>query len=321
MKLRALLAIAVFAAALPALGAPNCGPNYVVVGTNCGFATNVAWAAAGLGSDSILTYYVPPGASGPVTFQVTALNSSLGSAYTGYFGIVVSPLGQPDKFDVLTLSDAVGVTVNPGQTFQVSITQVCFDLTCATAAPAGAVANMFSAQLSMLSPNSSDLDVTPNPQLTIQFLHGSQVSVEETSNARPTPGSPVSYVPGINLGATPAGRYVYTGSAVNLPFDEFSVTNESTTGPITGSVTIQDNNGTSVVTAPIPAIPMGGAAGFLVIGRTPGDSLGLFPSTTVLPAGSDGIFHGILVVNMSGPNIVTAQELYGNAFLNLMVVR
>ena len=61
------------------------------------------------------------------------------------------------------------------------------------------------------------------------------------------------------------------------------------------------------------------AAGFLVIGRTPDDSLGLFPSSTVLPAGSDGIFHGILVVNMNGPNIVTAQELYGNAFLNLLV--
>ena len=318
MKLRALLAISVFAAALTALAAPNCGPNYLVVGTNCGFATNVAWAAAGLGSDSILTYYVPPGASGPVTFQVTALNSSLGSVYAGYFGIVVSPPGQPDKFDVLTLSDAVGVTVNPGQTFQVAITQVCFDLTCETAAPAGAVPNMFSVQLLMLSPNSSDLDVTPNPQLTIQFLNGSQVTFEETSNARPG-GPPVSYLPGINLGATPAGRYVYDGAAVTQPFDEFSVTNESTTGPITGSVTIQDNNGNPIVTAQIPSIPVAGAAGFLVIGRTPGDSLGLFPSSTVLPAGADGIFHGILVVTMNGPNIVTAQELYGNAFLNLLI--
>jgi hypothetical protein len=49
MKLRALLAITVFAAALPAIAAPNCGPNYVVVGTNCGFFTNFAWAAAGGG--------------------------------------------------------------------------------------------------------------------------------------------------------------------------------------------------------------------------------------------------------------------------------
>jgi len=317
MKLRALLAITVFAAALPALAAPTCPAPYFVSGNNCAFATNFAWAAAGLGADSIVTFYVPPSASGPVTFQVTAFNSSLGSAYTGYLGIKVGAPGQPGS-TVVTLSNANPTTVNPGQAVQFLITQVCFDPTCTAVAPAGAVGNMFSAQLVMLSPNSSDLDVTPNPQLTIQFLNGSQVTFEETSNARPG-GPPVSYLPGINLGATPAGRYVYTGTAVNLPFDEFSVTNLGNAGPITGSVTIQDNNGNTIATAPIPAIPVGGAAGFLVIGRTPGDSLGLFPSSTVLPAGPDGIFHGILVVTMSGPNVVTAQELYGNAMLNLLV--
>src|SRR6202035_1695650 len=162
-----------------------------------------------------------------------------------------------------------------------------------------------------------DLNITPNPLLTIQFLNGTQVTFEETGNARATPGLNTSYIPGINLGATPAGRYVYNGAAVTQPFDEFSVTNESTTASITGSVTIQDMNGNPIATAGIQPIPIGGAAGFLVIGRTPGDPLGLFPSTTVLPAGADGIFHGILAVTMSGPNIVTAQELYGNAFLNL----
>jgi hypothetical protein len=91
---------------------------------------------------------------------------------------------------------------------QFLITKVCFDPTCTAAAPAGAVANMFSVQLAMLSPISADLDVTPNPQLTIQFLNGSQVTFEETANARPS-GPPVSYLPGINLGATPAGRYVH----------------------------------------------------------------------------------------------------------------
>jgi hypothetical protein len=84
-------------------------------------------------------------------------------------------------------------------------------------------------------------------------------------------------------------------------------------------VTIQDNNGNTIATAQIPAIPIAGAAGFLVIGRTPGDPLGLFPSSTVLPAGPDGIFHGILVVTMTGRNVVTAQELFGNAMLNLLV--
>jgi len=319
MKLRILLAITAFAAALPAL-ALNCAPNYVVVGTNCGFYTNFAWAAAGLGADSIVTFYVPPRASGPVTFQPIAFNSSLGSAYTGFFGILAGPPGQPGKFGVVTLSNAGSQTVAPGQAFQVSFTQVCWDPTCTAAAPAGAVPNMFGVQLLMLSPSVPDLNVTPNPLLTIQFLNGTQVTVEETSNARPTPGLNASYIPGISLGATPAGRYVSNGTGGDTqPFDEFSVTNESTAGPITGSVTIQDISGNPIVTAPIQPIPAGGAAGFLLIGRTPGDALGLFPSTTVLPAGSDGIFHGILVVNMSGPNIVTAQELYGNAFLNLPI--
>ena len=90
MKLRALLAITVFATALPALAALNCAP-YAVVGSNCAFLTNFAWAAAGLGADSILTFYVPPEASGPVNFRLTAMSSSLGSAYTGYIGVLAGP--------------------------------------------------------------------------------------------------------------------------------------------------------------------------------------------------------------------------------------
>jgi hypothetical protein len=320
MKLRALLAITAFAAALPAL-ALNCAPNYVVVGTNCAFFTNFAWAAAGGGADSIITLYVPPEASGPVNFQITGLSSSLGSAYTGYLGIMAGQLGEPGK--IFTLADILANEpgdVFPGQAQQFLVTQVCWDPTCTAAAPAGAVGNMFSLQLTLLSPSVPDLNVTPNPLLTIQFLSGNQVTVEETSNARPTPGRNTSYIPGISLGATPTGRYVSNGTGgYTQPFDEFSVTNESTTGPITGSVTIQDIHGNPIVTAPIQPISAGGAAGFLVIGRTAGDALGLFPSTTVLPAGPDGIFHGILFVNMSGPNIVTAQELYGNAFLNLPI--
>ena len=83
-------------------------------------------------------------------------------------------------------------------------------------------------------------------------------------------------------------------------------------------------NANTVATAPIPAIPPGGAAGYLVIGRAPGDPLGLFPSNTVLPAGADGVFHGTLVVGMnglsaSGQCIVLAQEYNGNTMLNLPV--
>lgn len=62
-------------------------------------------------------------------------------------------------------------------------------------------------------------------------------------------------------------------------------------------MTLQDLNGNIVAAAPVPLIPLGGAAGYLVVGRTPGDSLSLFPSDTVRPAGPDGIFHGSLIVN------------------------
>ena len=78
--------------------------------------------------------------------------------------------------------------VNPGQALQFLVTQVCWDPTCTAAAPGGAVPNMFSMQLLLLSPSVPDLNITPNPQLTIQFLNGTQVTVEETSNARSTPG-------------------------------------------------------------------------------------------------------------------------------------
>ncbi len=178
---------------------------------------------------------------------------------------------------------------------------------------------MFSMQFIELSPNPADLMLTPPPQMTVQFLNGNQVTFEETETAQVT-GTKNSYIPGINIGATPAGRYVLSGTAYTQPFDAISVTNQSTTGPISGTVTLQDGNGNSVATATIPEIPVGGAAGYLVIGRTPGDSLGLLPSSTVLPAGSDGIFHGTLVVNMNGPNIVLAQEYNGNAMLNLLVL-
>jgi len=61
-----------------------------------------------------------------------------------------------------------------------------------------------------------------------------------------------------------------------------------------------------------------------VVGRFAGDTLGLFPSTSVLPAGSDGLFHGNLVISMTGlnaagMNIILSQEFNGNSLLNLFV--
>jgi hypothetical protein len=61
-----------------------------------------------------------------------------------------------------------------------------------------------------------------------------------------------------------------------------------------------------------------------VVGRFAGDDLALFPSSLVLPTGSDGVFHGNLVISMSGlsptgMNIILSQEFNGNSLLNLFV--
>src|SRR5439155_17103212 len=112
--------------------------------------------------------------------------------------------------------------------------------------------------------------------------------------------APYSIIPGVNLGADPAARYVTTGTAVNLPFDVVSISNLNNPNSISGTATIKDERGNIIATAQIAAIPPGGAAGYLVIGRNPGDPLGLFPSSLVLPAGLDGVFHGILEIGMTG---------------------
>ena len=327
MKLRAFFAsIVVFAAALPALAATSCPAPQVLVGTNCTLLTGIGWGIAGLGTDSVFTIYVPPSVSGPVNFRVTALSSILGSAYTGYFGLKISD-SEGGPF-IVTLADIAEDNIGdvfPGRAEQFSVTQVCWDPTCTAAAPANALLpNMFSMQIVLSSPNPADIN--PNfVQLLVRFLNGSQVTFE-TQEAAVQANAPYSLIPGINLGATPATRYVMTGTAVNLPYDVISVSNLNNPGPISGTLTIKDLKGNTIVAAPIPAIPPGGAAGYLVIGRTPDDPLGLLPSSTVLPAGSDGIFHGILEVGMNGliPNgrtIVLAQEFNGNTMLNLPVFR
>jgi hypothetical protein len=328
MKLRTLHVIAVLAAALPALAAPACPAPQVVEGNNCTLTVALGWVAAGQGIDSIFTIYVPPGVSGPIDFEVTALSSSLGSAYSGYLGVVINTPGQTGGTP-LTLADVVAGgpdsigTVDPGLQVQFAATQVCWDPTCTATAPAGAVPNMFSMQMKIASPNPADIQMTPNPMLTIRFLSASGVTFEETESPVRS-NSPFSIIPGVSLGATPAGRYVYTGTAVNQPFDAISISNLNNPNPISGTLTVKDKNGNPVASAPIPLIPSGGALGRLVIGRFPGDTLGLLPSTTVLPAAADGIFRGTLEVAttgqvLGGMCIVLAQEYYGNTMLNMFV--
>src|SRR5258708_5188299 len=102
MRLRAFLAVSVFAAALPWLAAPTCNAPQVVVGNNCTLSAVLGWATAGQGTDSIVTIFVPPNVSGPVEIEVTGLNSSLGNAYTGYLGFKGNVLGRSDSA-ILTL--------------------------------------------------------------------------------------------------------------------------------------------------------------------------------------------------------------------------
>ena len=323
--MKGILVITALAAALPALAAPTCNTPQVVQGNNCTLTAALGWVIAGLGTDSVLTEYVPPNATGPVTFQVTALTSSLGSSYSGYFGIKISSLDGTQTQGPFTLSDIISDPdiISPGQMSQTRITQVCWDPTCTSAAPGGAMPNMFSVQFLISTPNTADINLN-DLQLTVRFLTADgRVNLETQETALRT-NSPYSIIPGINLGATPAGRYVFTGAAVNLPYEGISISNLNNPNSVTGTATIKDSGGAPVATASIPAIPPGGAVGYLVIGRTPGDPLGLFPSSTVLPAGPDGVFHGTLEIatfgqTANGQLIVLLQEYNGNAMLNAFV--
>ena len=328
MNLRLLFTALIFAAALPALAAPTCNPPQTVVGNNCVLTVALGWGIAGLGTDSIITIYVAPNASGPVDFEITGLNSSLGSAYTGYLGFKGNEIGQSDSV-ILTLADIVAGTneaigpIPPRGLLQFQITQVCWDPTCTAAAPAGAVPNMFSMTLTLSSPNTADIN-SNDVQLTARFLDANgHVTSQEQEPALRT-NSPVSIIPGISLGATPQTRYVLNGSAYVYPHDVLSISNFANPNSISGMATLLDTAGHTVATATIPAIPSNGAAGYLVVGRFAGDPLGLFPSSSVLPAGTDGLFHGSLALSVTGltatgMNIVLSQEFNGNSLLNLFV--
>jgi len=184
MKLGGVLAITVFAAALTAFAAPTCPAPQVAQGSNCTLSVTLGWAAAGLGTQSILQFYVSPTASGPVTWTLTAINSSLGSTYTGFMGITVQGF-SPGPGIPITVASATPNVLNPGGYDVIRVAQVCWDSTCTAPAPSGPVANMFSAQLLISAPNPADVTAAVTT-LTIQFLNGNQVTFEEAE----TPNSP-----------------------------------------------------------------------------------------------------------------------------------
>jgi len=304
------------AAAMPVLAA-NCG-TYAVVGSQCAVTVNLGWGTAGLGTDSILGWAVPSTVSAPVTYQFTQINSSLGTSYTGYFGVVASVDTQTSQ--LYTAANTTPIVLSPGEGVIIQVTEVCFDPTCTSAAPSGAVANMFSTQIQILAASASDIQKLFTPTLIVRFLSSGIVTQEEQEQGVVGTITKTKYgLASVNEAATAATRYSTTAP---LPFDVFSVTNPSSTTSIAGTVVLYDYNNNAVATATIPAIPPLGAAGYLLFGRSAGDTLGLFPSATPLPLSdvdSQGIFHGALLATFSGPAIFLAQEFNGNAMLNLIV--
>ena len=322
MRLPVLLATACVMCALPAAGA-NCG-NYTVAGNSCARTVVLGWGVAGGGAQSVITLLSSASASAPVSFAISKLTSSLGTNYTGYFGVATTINGV--STGALTASTFTPVSLTPGAGSQVLVSQTCFDANCVVAVPAAFtppfLPNMFSILMTMTAASGADLDATPLPLLTVQFLGANGlVTFQEQEQAVDAASVRTTSAATFSEGAAAAARYVYTGSAVNLPFTAFSVSNPSLTTAVTASIAVTDANGNPVSTVPLPTIPPLGAVGYLLVGRTPGDTLGLLPSSLNLNAGADGIFRGTYgVVGATGPVIFLSQEFYGSSMLNAFIV-
>lgn len=323
MKAKLFSLVLLVAASVPACAA-NCG-SYTPVTAGCARTVFLGWGAAGFGAQSVITLLTSPSASGPVSYAVTKLSSSKGTSYTGYFGMNASVNGATPA--PVTAATFTAVSIPAGAGGQVTVLQTCFDATCAVAPPAAFTGpylpNMFSVLMTITGASGSDLDLTPLPLLTIQFLGSNGlVTFQEQEQAVDVAAIKTTSGATLDEGASPTGRYVYTGAAVNLPFTSFSVTNPSTTASVTASIAISDSSGSVIKTVVLPSLPPMGAAGYLLIGRTASDTLGLLPSSTVLPAGADGIFHGTYsVVNSSGPVIFLSQQFYGDSMLNSFILQ
>ena len=321
VRLPTFLAVICAISALPAFGA-SC-ENYTPVGNNCVRTVALGWGVGGGGAQSVITLLSSTSASAPVTFAISKLNSSRGATYSGYFGITAGVNGAEPN--TVTASSFTPVSVAPGLGAQVVVAQTCFDATCTVAIPAAFtgpfLSNMFSVLMTMTAASGADLDATPLPLLTVQFLNTGSVTFQEQEQAVDAASVRTTSAATLDEGATPAARYVYTGAAVNLPYTAFSVSNPSATAAVTASIAVYDANGNLTAAVTLPAIPPLGALGYLLVGRTPGDTLGLLPSSTTFAAGSDGIFHGTYgVIASSGPVIFLSQEFYGSSMLNAFIV-
>ena len=310
MLLGALLASGIAAAA-------NC-ENYTPAGTQCSRTVIFGWGAAGLGTQSVIALVSRPAASGPVQFQIAQINSSLGTGYAGFFGISLSANGAPAS--TYTSGTVPAVTLQPGTESLFVVSQTCFNAGCTASAPAGAVSNMFSMQVTITANTGADLDVTPPPLLTVQFITSGQVTVQEQEQALDVTAIPSSGRTSLNEGAADEDRYVSVGGAYTTPYTAFSVTNPSSTATLTSEIVLSDFSGNQLASIPLPPLAPQAAVAYLLVGRNAGDSLGLLPYSTLLPAGADGIFHGVYGVRASGPVIFLSQEFYGNSMLNAYIV-
>jgi hypothetical protein len=297
--------------------AANC-ENYTPVGLQCSRTVIFGWGAAGLGTQSVIALVSRPTASGPVQFQITQINSSLGTGYTGFFGIALSANGGTAS--TYSSGTVPAVTLQPGTESLFMVSQTCFNAGCTASAAAGAVPNMFSMQLTVTANTGADLDITPLPLLTIQFITGGKVTLQEQEQALDVTAIPSSGRTSLNEGAADADRYVSVGGAFTEPYTAFSVTNPSSTATLTSSIVLSDFSGNQLATIPLPALAPQAAVAYLLVGRSAGDSLGLLPYSTLLPAGADGAFHGVYGVQASGPVVFLSQEFYGNSMLNAYIV-
>lgn len=321
MRLPTFLALACVISTLPAFGA-NCG-NYTASGNSCVRSVVLGWGVAGGGAQSVITFLTGT-ASAPVSFAVSRLNSSLGTSYTGYFGISESLNGAPST--VVNASGFGSLSLAAGLGAQITVSQTCFDSTCTVATPAAFTGpflpNMFSVLMTITAASGADLDATPLPLLTVQFLvSNGLVTFQEQEQAVDASAVRMISAATLDEGASAATRYVYTGNAVNLPYTAFSVSNPSLTTTASISMAVNDSSGNRVANVTLPPIPPQGAVGYLLVGRNSSDTLGLLPSGTTLPAGADGIFHGTYgIISASVPVVFLSQEFYGSSMLNAFIV-
>jgi len=315
-----LLTVAAFVTVASATASAAACGNYTPVGPLCERTVVLGWGTAGQGTESVIEFISRPQTSGSVTFQFNQLSSSLGSSYGGYFGIVMSVGGTPAA--TFANGQIPSLTLQPGNVTQAVVTETCFNASCNVTPPAGLVSNMFSMQLTILAASGADLDATPLPLLTIQFLNSTgAVSYQEQEQALDIAAIGSSARASVNEGASAQGRYYAPNGAYLQPYTAFSVTNPSSTSTLTASIVLYDFTGFPLATVPLPPIPPLGAVGYLLIGRSPGDPLGVLPFDTLLNSGADGIFHGVYgITQANGPVVFLSQEYYGNSMLNAYIV-